>query len=274
MNTKINSDAPAVGQQRLVLSVAFGGGVNSSAMLCGFRERGIVPDLITFADTGGEFPHTYNHVEEMDGICREWWGIGIERVHKTYQGKFEGLEKNCLRKKMLPSLAYGRKACSMKYKVEPQTKRLKQWMDEQGVKAVTRAIGYDAGEGHRKLSAKTEEIGKGRVIHYTYPLVEWGWRRGDCIKALCRHKITNPGKSACFFCPASKPSEVENLKRSHPDLLDRALKMEELSKETMRQKRGLGGENNLWAEWIERDDAQGKLFDIEPMHAPCGCFDG
>jgi 3'-phosphoadenosine 5'-phosphosulfate sulfotransferase (PAPS reductase)/FAD synthetase len=94
-----------------LLVVAFGGGTNSTAMLCGFRERGIKPDLILFADTGGEVPETYEHVLEMDTQCRIWWGIGIETVRKNYQGEFEGLEGNCIRKKMLPSLAYGRKAC-------------------------------------------------------------------------------------------------------------------------------------------------------------------
>ena len=34
-------------------------------MLCGFRNRGIVPKLIIFADTGAEMPHTYKHVEIM-----------------------------------------------------------------------------------------------------------------------------------------------------------------------------------------------------------------
>jgi 3'-phosphoadenosine 5'-phosphosulfate sulfotransferase (PAPS reductase)/FAD synthetase len=53
-----------------LLSVAFGGGTNSTAMLCGFRERGIKPDLILFADTGGELPETYEHVMEMDVQCR------------------------------------------------------------------------------------------------------------------------------------------------------------------------------------------------------------
>jgi 3'-phosphoadenosine 5'-phosphosulfate sulfotransferase (PAPS reductase)/FAD synthetase len=62
-----------------LLAVAFGGGINSTAMLCGFRERGIKPDLILFADTGGELPETYEHVIEMDTQCRIWWGVGGSR---------------------------------------------------------------------------------------------------------------------------------------------------------------------------------------------------
>lgn len=40
------------------LVVAYGLGVNSTAMLVEFARRGIRPDLILFADTGGEKPET------------------------------------------------------------------------------------------------------------------------------------------------------------------------------------------------------------------------
>ena len=45
-----------------------GGGTNSMAMLIGLRDSGIRPDLIVFADTGGERPHTYRYMD----IKREW----------------------------------------------------------------------------------------------------------------------------------------------------------------------------------------------------------
>ena len=70
------------------LIVAYGGGTNSTAMLCGFRERGIRPALILFADTGGELPHTYEHLRVMSDKCQEWFGLPIETVFKTYKGEF------------------------------------------------------------------------------------------------------------------------------------------------------------------------------------------
>ena len=51
-----------------MIVASFGGGVNSTAMLVGLWERGEKVDLILFADTGGEKPHTYAHVMEMS----EW----------------------------------------------------------------------------------------------------------------------------------------------------------------------------------------------------------
>lgn len=260
-----------------LLVVAFGGGTNSTAMLCGFRETDVRPDLILFADTGGELPETYNHVMEMDTQCRIWWGVGIETVRKTYQGGFEGLESNCLRKKMLPGLAYGRKSCSQKYKVEPQTRRMAKFMDEHLASECVTAIGYDAGEGHRKLDRDHMIHAKNRVQRFWYPLVEWGWRRQECVEAIQRHGITQPGKSACFFCPAMKRGEILRLKRTRPDLFARAL---EIEKNAILKSpgRGLGGSSLRWENVDSNDDAQGKLWEFldenDESPIPCGCYDG
>ena len=82
----------------LPLVVAYGGGTNSVAMLCGFLERKIKPELIIFADTGGELPHTYNHIQMMSKKTMEWWGIPIEIVYKTFKKEKTTLEGDCLRK--------------------------------------------------------------------------------------------------------------------------------------------------------------------------------
>lgn len=71
--------------------------------------------------------------------------------------------------------------------------------------------------------------------------------------------------------PAHKPSEVIAMRERYPELLSRALEIERRGAETTRQKRGLGGENNYWSDWLAAHDAQEKLFDLEPMHIPCGC---
>ena len=42
--------------------VSFGGGTNSAALLIGLYKHKIPIDLITFADTGAEHPHTYQFI--------------------------------------------------------------------------------------------------------------------------------------------------------------------------------------------------------------------
>lgn len=256
--------------------VAYGGGTNSKGMLCGFRERGIIPSLILFADTDGELPHTYEDVFEMDLKCREWWGIGIEIVKATYQGKPEGLEQECLRKKVLPSLAYGFKACSIKHKQEPQRRRIKQWMQANACQIIVQAIGYDAGEGHRATDVEGTDLGKGRHSINWFPLIEWRWQRAECVEAIARHGLKQPGKSSCFFCPAMKLGEIIKLRQEHPDYFRRALALEENMKVEGRVEGLHFGVK--WSEIVQADDKQLKLFEWIDQHSPapvpCGCYDG
>ena len=46
--------------------VSYGGGANSTALLVGLHQHRIPVDLILFADTGGEHPHTYAYLDIMD----------------------------------------------------------------------------------------------------------------------------------------------------------------------------------------------------------------
>jgi len=48
--------------------VCYGGGINSTALLVECWKRGVIVDLILFADTGGEKPHTYKYIE----IFNDW----------------------------------------------------------------------------------------------------------------------------------------------------------------------------------------------------------
>lgn len=60
---------PPLGQRtwpECPLIVAYGLGVDSTAMLVEFVKRGIRPDLILFADTGGEKPVTHQYGSVID----------------------------------------------------------------------------------------------------------------------------------------------------------------------------------------------------------------
>ena len=258
----------------LPIVVAYGGGTNSTAMLCGFRERGIQPSLVLFADTGAEQPHTYKHVEYMRGIVREWFGLEMEIVNAVRRGMRYTLDDHCNKTQMLPSLAYGKRSCSVKFKHEPMERQLVNWCREHRVGQITKAIGFDANESHRMENKPNDKWIK-KDVHetYWYPLVEWGWRREECLAAICRAGLPRPGKSSCYFCPAMKPSEVLNLKDQHPDLYAKAVSIERAAQSHNRKRIGLGGENNLWEDWGSQDNAQIKLLDLQPMHTPCHCTD-
>jgi hypothetical protein len=241
-------------------------------MLVGFRDRGIVPDLILFADTGAERPETYAHVRQISAITQLWWGLEIGTVRSTFKGEPEAIDDECLRLSTLPSLAFGRKACSMKHKIKPQHRHLQQWMKSRGISTVTKAVGYDSNEAHRAVHKTQEIIAAGMIELMWFPLIEWQWSRADCAREVAAAGLPVPGKSACYMCPASKRSEVLALRKDHPELFAKALEIERRAQATNWTKRGLGGENNLWADWVTHED-NSPWLDLEPVHVPCGCID-
>ena len=232
--------------------VSFGGGTNSAALLVGLHQHGIPVDLITFADTGAEHPHTYRFLETMNQWLREHEMPPITVVEKMDRnGNRLTLETECLRSCTLPSIAYGFKRCSQKHKIGPQEKFCNHhplcrdvW---QAGERVTRFIGYDAGERKRyEHSKKYNEADK--KYKNRYPLIEdWHWTRDDCIRVIQEEGLPLPGKSSCFFCPSMKRDEVEALKRQHPDLYRRALAIEEKAMPHLKTVKGLG-RNYAWKE--------------------------
>lgn len=248
--------------------VAFGGGIDSTAMVIGLIDRGEPIDLILFADTGGERPETYEHIESFSSWLQDKGYPRIVVVRKVKDGQAYTLEQDCLDHRGLPSIAYGFKRCSDHFKIRPQNAFLREWGPakeawSQGQKVI-KYIGYDAGEVRRKENAdrKTETR-----YEYRYPLIDWGWEREECIQAIERTGIALPSKSACFFCPSSRPKEIVDLYERHPDLMDRALKMEENAELTV--VKGLG-RNYAWREIVQMHKAQMTLpftgFDL-----PCEC---
>jgi len=252
-----------------LLVVAYGGGVNSSALLVGMREHNITPDLILFADTGGEKPETYESVEAMSAWTVNEFGIRIVTVRASVKTDAT-LEDNCLRLGTLPSIVYGGRTCSQRWKLEPCEKFLNHWEPARAAWArgekIRNAKGIDAGEQHR---AKDFSDKKTVVI---YPLIEWNWAREECVAAIRRAGLSVPQKSACFYCPSSKKGEVLALKANHPELFGRAVQMERNAAAKLVNIKGLG-RHWSWEGLAETAEAQAKLFP-EPTQIPCMCFDG
>lgn len=93
------------------LVVAYGLGVDSTAMLVEFARRGVRPDLILFADTGGEKPETYAYLPIIQRFLAH---IGFPTVvtvrYQPTRAVYDTLEGQCLHTGTLPSLAYGGKS--------------------------------------------------------------------------------------------------------------------------------------------------------------------
>jgi 3'-phosphoadenosine 5'-phosphosulfate sulfotransferase (PAPS reductase)/FAD synthetase len=93
------------------LVVAYGLGVDSTAMLIEFVRRGIRPDHILFADTGGEKPETYSYLPVMQKYLSNFRFPPVVTVrYVPTRAVYHTLEQQCLHTGTLPSLAYGGKS--------------------------------------------------------------------------------------------------------------------------------------------------------------------
>ena len=205
---------------RAPLIVAYGMGVDSTALLIGLEARGQRPDLILFADTGSERDETYAYEPVMQTWLKEVGFPPITRVQ--YQAKnfknwppYHSLGENCLTNATLPSLAFGFKSCSMKWKIAPQDKYVKAWLPavrawECGLQ-LRKMIGYDASPKDRRRYSHAQGL-EDDDYAYEYPLIEWGWDREDCKRIIADAGLPVPPKSACTFCPSVKPHEVRDYK--------------------------------------------------------------
>lgn len=210
------------------LVVAYGLGVDSTAMLIGLKHRGVRPDLILFADTGGEKPDTYEYAPVFQQWLYDAGFPAFETVrHRPVSAPYTTLYGNCWQNRTLPSLAFGRKGCSLKWKREPQDRRVRSWEParaawDAGLR-VRKLIGFEAGEGYRRYG----DAGDDPLYEYRYPLMEWGWDREECERVIAAEGLPVPPKSACYFCPAMKKPELVELATASPGLYAEAVALED-----------------------------------------------
>ena len=271
--------------------VSFGGGTNSTAMIIGMYLHKIQIDLILFADTGAEQPHTYEFIQTFN-VWLEKHGLPtITPVFYTDKGGNRMmLEEECLRSHTLPSIAYGFKKCSLKHKIGTQEKFCNNYppcREEWAAgRRVYKYIGYDAGETRRiQHAAPADEANK--KYENRYPLYEWGWDRAECVRVIERAGLPKPGKSSCFFCPSMKKKEIQALWEDYPDLFQRAIDLKHNAADSLKTVKGLG-RNWSWESYHDEamkirefEEAQITFDDLFPetpggclCGAPCGCYDG
>lgn len=198
--------------------LSYGVGVDSTAMLIELVSQGRKPDLVLTADPGAEKPETYAYLDMMRGWMAnhdiEFHVVRyVTKRFKNYP-PYNDLAGSLLTNGCLPSIAFGRSSCSLKYKAAPQEAFIKTWQPAidawaRGEKVI-RYIGYDASkrDGQRYAHAATIED---PLFDNSYPLREWLWDRDACENRIRAEGLPVPPKSSCVFCTAMKPDEVRAL---------------------------------------------------------------
>jgi len=235
-------------EQRNSLGLAYGLGVDSTAIIVGFVKRGIRPDFILFADVGAEKESTYAYLPIIQDYLKRHHFPPVTVV--KYEPKFSPyttIEGNMVMNATLPGATFNMGSCTVKWKIKPQEK----W-EKQNVKGtISKAIGFEAGEEYRQLRANDKaHAGQSGRTECIYPLIEWGWDRAECKARIREAGLPVPPKSSCIFCPNLKPDELRDLTE---DELGRIVRVEVMAEPYNRKVEG------LWRRSRKRDNRPGSI---------------
>lgn len=240
--------------------ISYGAGVNSTALAILMVNEGWRGPIV-FADTGCEWPETYCY---MDYFEREWLaprGLSITRLGAEWRALVPGRDPRslidyCTDYRITPFPAV--RWCTQGWKVDP----MNHWAAAQGI--ATQHIGIAADEAHRQ---------KGRSC----PLVDRNVTRQGCIEIIQREGLDVPQKSGCYICPFQRTHVWRELYRRHPELYERAARLEELATERRGEETHLrpGGDYTL-RQLQTVIETQGSMFgdtdwDALLEYRPCIC---
>jgi 3'-phosphoadenosine 5'-phosphosulfate sulfotransferase (PAPS reductase)/FAD synthetase len=195
---------------RHVLSLS--GGKDSAALAVYLRDR--VPEMeYVFHDTGKELPETYDYIARLESILGR--RIAITTPEDTFEHWLAVFGD------MLPS--NHRRWCTKMLKLKP----FEAWI---GDDPTINYVGLRADEN------RTGYISTKPNITAVYPFQEDGLVRADIMRILEDSGLGLPpymawgrSRSGCFFCFYQQKIEWVRLKRTHPDLYERAKEYEERS---------------------------------------------
>ncbi|MGC4051934.1 MAG: hypothetical protein QM757_21540 [Paludibaculum sp.] len=169
--------------------MAYGLGVNSTALLVELARRDIRPDRILFADTGGEKPETYRYLPVVQAFLERVKFPPVVTVrYQPVTAPCPTLEGRSAHRHPA-SLAYGGKSCSVKWKRQPQDRYILAGRVPAGRAGRRRPAG-GTGDRVRRRRGPPADLGPvsgtaGRrpsrqawldahYFAYWYPLVDWG----------------------------------------------------------------------------------------------------
>ncbi|MEV8033941.1 phosphoadenosine phosphosulfate reductase [Streptomyces sp. NPDC086182] len=214
-----------------IRAFSFGGGQQSVAALVLAAAGQIDFPVFLFANVGhdSEQPETLRYVAEYARPYAAEHGIELvelSRVGRSGPRRGEvrtllaDLERPDSRSIGIPvhldGGGPGNRQCTDRFKI-------KVIADELAARGATPenpatvGIGISLDEIHR--ANNRTRIPHERVV---YPLLELGLRRTDCQRIITRAGLPLPPKSACWFCPMKRPAEWHELRRTQPELFDRA----------------------------------------------------
>lgn len=191
------------------------GGKDSAALAIYLKQQGRVPEMeYYFSDTGCELPETYDFVDRLEAY------LGKEIKRRGNDAPFE--HHLFMAGNMLPSPQ--QRWCTVKMKLEPFEKFV-------GSDEVYSYIAIRADE-HREGYVSTKP-----TIHPVFPFIHDEITRKDVFRIL-EETVGVPeyykwrSRSGCYFCFFQRQEEWLGLYDKHPDLFQKAIKLEKFDSVT------------------------------------------
>jgi len=224
--------------------INFGGGVNSVAMVILLVNGGWTGPIV-FSDTQTEHPETYCY---MDMFEQDWLkprGLEIVRLKGLPWQKYgNGLSliDYCEKMEVIPVAMI--RWCTSRWKGRP----LDRWRKAHNIKMPL--IGIAANESHRMPT-------------HCRPLCDWHITRQKCVEVIEHEGLSIPCKSSCYICPLQRTSQWRELWEKHPELFERAARLEEnANKQRIKRRAILDPSGKQTLRDLEKQfNAQKTLFD-------------
>ncbi|MEV4993182.1 phosphoadenosine phosphosulfate reductase [Streptomyces niveus] len=217
-----------------VRSVSYGGGVQSTALLALAAQGRIDFRTFLMANVGddSENPGTLRYLDKFARPYAAAHGLELavlDRVmvrtgeKRTLYGQLtrEGSRSIGIPVRMSNG-APGTRSCTAEFKIKVIGREVKRRGATKEAPA-TVGVGISLDEIHRANSRRCEP--HERIV---YPLLELGLRRADCVRIIRDAGLPVPPKSACWFCPFRRPEAWHDMRRTQPDLFDKACGLEEV----------------------------------------------
>jgi hypothetical protein len=219
--------------------LSLGAGVQSTTLAL-LAAHGEIepPDVAIFADTHWEPAAVYAHLQWLmspnvlpfpirivsAGDIRD----GIRTRRSARSGRFAAVPWHLVNPD--GSLGMGKRQCSAEYKLEPIAAEVRRLLGkphpmriEAG--AATMLIGISLDEIQRVKPARR------KYMINTYPLIDLGMRRWDCLRWLERHDYPRPPKSACIGCPYTSNERWRDRRDNQPEEWLEAIEMDRVLRE-------------------------------------------
>ena len=148
--------------------------------------------------------------------------------------------------------------CTGKFKLDPINRYLRTMWGKKAHFDVSIFINYSE-------AARRMRVSKYKYSTLVYPLVDRKITKERCVEIIKEHNQPVPHNSGCFFCWVQPPKSWQKLKETHPDLFEKARKMElesrtkDLRKYPLIRLKAKDMKLHPMDEFLENDDS-------------CGCF--